>query len=143
MTDCVNCGRPLPAGSRKDRRTCSGRCRIARFRAPEARPIADDRTQLWCAHCDRPRPFGRLDGDVVVLAGGGSGGFVKDGDLWRWSIYGRGAVRAPLPATVACPGCRGRSVTPLRGAGVGLRVAKGATDLRHAGTTDPPVAQGA
>lgn len=31
---CVNCGEALPVWSRADRRTCSGRCRVARQRHP-------------------------------------------------------------------------------------------------------------
>lgn len=36
MPTCVHCGEELPKGSRKSRRYCSGRCRIAAMREREA-----------------------------------------------------------------------------------------------------------
>lgn len=110
MSACLRCGDPLPDGSRRDARYCGVRCRVAAFRGRGSGPrgtlpIRDD-AGLWCPACARPVPFGRINGDALILAGGSAGGFTREGERWTWSIYARGDARATLPAIVLCPRCR-------------------------------------
>lgn len=46
---CVVCGGPLPPGSRRQRRTCSGACRIARYRRDNPAAQAKDRARKLVA----------------------------------------------------------------------------------------------
>ena len=113
MTDCVNCGEPLPAGSRKDRRTCSTACRVGLFRAravpdgPRGAPAAPGRSEalhagpIVCPGC--ARSIGERTDGLLHLRGRWTG---SDGVLW-WSSYADLVdVRVPSPATIVCPGCR-------------------------------------
>jgi hypothetical protein len=102
LTTCAHCGGPLrTAGATY----CSGRCRIAAFRARQRgglRP-AVDAGDVWCVGCDRARPIGRLDGSALVLLGQ----WEHAGDAWRWSVWAkREEHRIELPAVVRCPDCR-------------------------------------
>jgi hypothetical protein len=113
MKTCDHCGEPLPAGSRKDRRTCSGRCRIAAFRAravpdgprgDRAAPGASEALHagpIVCPGC--ARVIGERDAEAISLRGRW---IVADGRC-RWNIYAElRTLRVPLPCTLLCPSCR-------------------------------------
>jgi hypothetical protein len=95
MTTCPQCGGSLPAGSRKNRRYCSGRCRIAALREREA---VRDLVPVGVEHGHLP-PAAHPDDQLAVAvleARNLSGAFLRLGrearPQFRWRCEGIGTA---------------------------------------------------
>ena len=112
MRTCDRCGDPIPDGSRKDRRWCSGRCAVAAFRsrvvsAPTSdvsEPQRRSKPLQGPLVCSCGRAIGELvDGTVRLARGRWTGG---EGLYWWHANVDFAEITASTPVRIVCPGCR-------------------------------------